>query len=199
MEPASLLTTEILAVGAAFLSAVATAFAAVATFRGPSQAARLANELRKQSETESEKQRLKMWVFTSIMQERATINAPDSVRALNLIDVVFLDSREVREAWAELLIGLDRYQEIGTALIDEKIRRLLIEMAKDLQVADSLRLDDIGRIYVPNSMAEENEIAARHRALTLEELRGGHRSKSNRENEQKLLEQWPPKPIKKTD
>jgi hypothetical protein len=40
-----------------------------------------------------------------LMKERAQIYSENGIKALNLIDVVFNDSREVREAWSELFLA----------------------------------------------------------------------------------------------
>lgn len=154
---------------AACLSAVAAIAAAVATWRAPISAARIAESLRRAGDKTSERQRFRLNVFAQIMQGRAEIWAEDSVRALNSIDVAFSDSRPVREAWVEL------YQALDTAplvkhVFEEKTRKLLQEMAKDLGLADNLRLDDFARIYFPKAMREERDVAFLRRQAALRQF-----------------------------
>ncbi|MBC2777297.1 DUF6680 family protein [Parasphingopyxis marina] len=179
------------AVIAAFLSAIAAIAAAVATWRAPVSAARIGERLRRQGEGELESRRFRMNVFAYIMQGRAEIWSEETVRALNSIDVAFNHSVSVREAWAEL------YQALNTApmqnhVVDERIRKLLREMAIDLGISDTLRLDDFGRIYFPTALAEERQARALERQATLQRLAG--RGVAAQTNENAALELWPPKP-----
>jgi hypothetical protein len=147
----------------AFLSAVATIAAAVATWRAPRSGAELAERLRRDSELAHETRRMKLWVFTTLMQERAAIYSPEAVRALNVIDVVFHECVEVREAWAELYLSLQADNHIPEHEKTQRIRLLLKAMAASLGLSSSLRLDDFGRVYYPNALAEENEVQAMER------------------------------------
>src|ERR1700676_3565206 len=96
--------TDDLTLLTAIFSAIATLFAAIATWSAPITAAKLAENLRRGSERDDERRRQKLSVFTTLMQERAQIHSESGVRALNVIDVVFNESREVREAWSELFL-----------------------------------------------------------------------------------------------
>lgn len=138
---------------AAFLSMVATGFAAYATWKGPQRAAQLAEEMRRQSEEVNERRRMRLALFGTLMQERAFIASPEAVQALNSIDVVFNDAEEVREAWAELLNALGA----GTPehVREERIRKLLKAMALELGIGAGLRMDDLSRVYYPTGLAEE--------------------------------------------
>jgi hypothetical protein len=57
---------------AAFLSFLAAAFAAIATWRAPISAAKLAERMRQTHERQSEARRMKMHIFVTLLQERAT-------------------------------------------------------------------------------------------------------------------------------
>lgn len=104
------------------------------------------------------------------MQERADISQRDCVVALNLIDVAFYDAPEVRESWAELYQSLDGGRQVPTHVRDERLRKLLRAMAADLGLAENLRLDDFGRVYFPNTVAEENEVRRLERQATMRRL-----------------------------
>lgn len=103
------------------------------------------------------------------MQERALVASEDSVRALNLIDIVFRDSMQVREAWAEL------YNAFANGEVTEherqaRLRALLREIAIDLGIQDTLRIDDFGRIYFPNALAEAEKVRQLETKAALERL-----------------------------
>src|ERR1700691_1220977 len=141
----------------AIFSAIATGFAAYATWAAPRAAAKLAESLRRDAERHSERQRHKLHVFASLMQERAQIHSDNGVRALNLIDVVFNESREVREAWSELFLAF-HMKTVVQHVIDERLRKLLGAIAKDIGLSDELRTDDLGRVYFPIVQAQEQFI-----------------------------------------
>ena len=101
---------------------------------------------------------MKLHIFATLMQERATIASPDSVRMLNSIDFVFFDSPRVRESWAELFNIFQTQGIPHPQLREEKLRLLLKEMAKDVGLSDTLKVDDLGRIYFPNALAKEEEL-----------------------------------------
>jgi hypothetical protein len=176
---------------AAFLSAAAALFAAIATWRGPLTAAKLSERLRKASEVESERRRFRLNVFATIMQERAQIYSMDGVRALNSIDVAFSDASAVREAWAELYQALNT-QPMPDHVVDERIRKLLREMSVELGISESLRLDDFGRIYYPKALVEEHQLQHLERAAALARLQKNTSPASNTSEPSEKL--WPPAP-----
>lgn len=154
---------------AALSSAIATALAAFAAWKGPASAARIAENLRRTSEKTNENRRMKLLVFSTIMQERATIHSLDCVRMLNSIDFVFNDTPDVRESWAELYNVLNSAGSIHPQLREDKLRSLLKAMAEACGLSGQLRSDDFGRIYYPNSIARREELEA---LQTEEQLRG---------------------------
>lgn len=177
---------------AAFLSFVATALAAVATWQGPRSAAQLAERIRNEQEKDSERRRMKMHIFSTLMQERATIASYDSVRMLNSIDFVFHDAPRVREAWAELFVIFQTDGIPHPQLREEKLRSMLKEMAADLGMSNSLKVDDLGRIYYPNALAREEELRRLQQEKALQAMRAPQSDQSA--SDQILLEKFPPKP-----
>lgn len=86
-----------------------------------------------------EKRDQKAWVFNTLMSLRALPLAPDYVKALNYIDVVFYKNAKVRERWKTLLghFCSDAYKRepIEQATFDrarDLAAELMAEMAKDL-------------------------------------------------------------------
>lgn len=92
---------------AAFLSAIATGFAAWAAIWGPRTAAKIANNLKAKYDATEEKRKLKLHVFATIMSNRGATYSLEAVKSFNLIDIVFADSRPVRDNWAKYLESLD--------------------------------------------------------------------------------------------
>jgi hypothetical protein len=183
--------TENLTLMIAICSAIATGLAALATWRAPTAAAKLAESLRRDAERHDERQRQKLSVFATLMQERAQIYSDDGVRALNLIDVVFNESRGVREAWSELFLAF-QMNPLVQHVIDERLRKLLGAIAKDIGLADELRNDDLGRVYYPNVKAQEQFIRDIQRQQILATLQGQGAAAASATGLQNSA--WPPKP-----
>ncbi|MCA3312367.1 MAG: hypothetical protein ING24_13160 [Roseomonas sp.] len=179
---------------AACFSAIATALAAIATWRGPIEAARLAEELRQTAAAEEEKNRLKIQVFNSLMAHRAAFWVEESVRNLNLIDVVFHDSRAVRDAWADLFASFDKTKNFPEHVTNERFHKLLSVMASDLGLSKSLLPDDLRRIYYPEMLAETALLEQLERKNRLEKLAGGSRPTANSAPISSSNDYWPPRP-----
>jgi hypothetical protein len=177
---------------AAGLSALATFFAAYATFMGPRAAARLSEELRRSHDKIAEARRNKLIVFANLMENRASLSSATAVGALNLIDVVYHDCLPVREAWAELFHAFDTNKNIPPHEMEARLRRLLLAMANDLGLSDNLKIDDIGRVYFPAAFAEENELAHLERRRALERLRNPEYAIANQAVSKS--DKWPPAP-----
>jgi hypothetical protein len=86
-----------------------------------------------------EKRDHKIWVFSTLMSLRANMLAPDSVRALNLIDVVFYKNAKVRARWKTMLDYLAsddwKAQPVAQTTLDKTKdfqAELLAQIAKDL-------------------------------------------------------------------
>jgi hypothetical protein len=183
--------TENLALLIAIFSAIATGFAAVATWRAPITAAKIAESLRRDAERHDEHQRQKLNVFATLMQERAQIHSANGVRALNLVDIVFNESREVREAWSELFMAF-QMKPFLQHVIDERLRKLLGAIAKDIGLADELRNDDLGRVYFPIVQQQEQFIKDMQRQQILASLQGQNAAVASTPHLQNTA--WPPKP-----
>jgi hypothetical protein len=184
--------TDHLTLLTAIFSAIATGLAAYATWRAPTAAARLAEALRREADLQDQRQRQKLSVFATLMQERAQIYSESSVRALNLIDVVFNDSREVREAWSELYLAF-YMTPIPEHVLDERLRKLLGAIAKNIGLADELRNDDLGRVYYPKVQQQKQFIEDMQRQQIIASLQGQNAAGASPPDAQNTL--WPPKPV----
>ena len=175
---------------AALLSAIATGFAAYAAWKAPRSAAELAEKLRKQSEIESETRRMKVYIFTQLMQDRGTTITREGTRALNLIDLVYADSDAVRDAWAELYNSYG-IQEMPWHERQKRLHNLLKVMASDLGLSGKLRVDDFGRVYYPIAIEKEDRIQMLRNERLLKELEAMETQTSDVADENGL---WPPPP-----
>jgi hypothetical protein len=176
---------------AALLSVAAAGLAAWATWKGPMNAATMAEQLRRESEERDQKKRMKLWVFSTLMQERHLYNAPEAVKAFNLIDVVFIDSFRVREAWAKFHEALDSSKRATELETRNRLRDLLSTMAEDLELSGRLGVADLERLYYPTSMAEELQVQMLHRQTLLRQLQGQAGPTSNTAA---VMSAWPPRP-----
>jgi hypothetical protein len=173
------MSAEWLATIAAIWAAFATTWAAIATSRAvavtrkaPIDAAQLAASL----QDASERRRLKLWVFATIMQNRAFIGETDSVKALNLIDTVFHDVPQVRDAWANFFAALNDERNFPPTgpmpVIDERRTTLLASMARELGLVEDFRPDDFTRVYLPQTILSEMQIRNLQRRAALNALSG---------------------------
>jgi hypothetical protein len=175
---------------AAVFSAIATALAAVAAWQAPRGAAKLAEELRRDAEKGQERRKNKLEVFATLMQERAALYSEDGVRALNVIDVVFHDSRDVREAWTELFETFS-IVPLPKPIMDERVRKLLAAIAKDVGLGDEMRIADLSRVYTPNAIQQDRVIKDLQRQQMLASLQG---QLSPAANSPQAATAWPPAP-----
>ncbi|MEP0323014.1 DUF6680 family protein [Bauldia litoralis] len=151
---------------AAFLSAIATGFAAWAAILGPRIAAKIANNLKAEYDATEEKRKLKLQVFATIMSYRGATYSTEAVKSFNLIDIVFADARPVRDNWAKYLDSLDERNAVPSHEKNSRLLDLLRTMAEDLGLGEKFRMDDFQRLYYPKAQEQEDQIRAmQHEAL----------------------------------
>ena len=105
----------------------------------------------------SEKRKDKMQIFKVLMTSRIYGWTPDSVNALNVIDIVFSDKKTVRAAWKELNDKLhvtdpDQQQQ---KKIENAQYKLLEAMANSLGYKDKITWETIQNPYMPVGMAKQ--------------------------------------------
>jgi len=105
----------------------------------------------------------KVWILHTLMQNRHYSSPSDEqVRALNMIDVVYRHSTEVRSLWHEyfdMLSNEGLANPLGFSQRNKKYLELLAAMAKDVGYGRSLTHLDIDRVYTPTGLAKYNERA----------------------------------------
>jgi hypothetical protein len=88
--------------------------------------------------------------------------SPEAVKPLNLIDAVFADDREVREAWSRYYAVLSdprNNSPAGWAQWDEKKRELIAVMARSVGLGKAITTSDILRTYQPTFTAKTERLA----------------------------------------
>ena len=107
----------------------------------------------------SEKRKDKMQIFKTLMTSRIYGWTPDSVNALNIIDIVYSDDNKVRAAWKDLN---DKYQVTNPdqqhlKKIENAQYKLLEAMAISLGYKDKITWETIQNPYMPVGMAQQIE------------------------------------------
>lgn len=107
----------------------------------------------------AEKRKDKQRIFQTLMTARIYGWTREGVEALNIIDVVFADDMNVRNAWKDLY---DKYCVTNAdSQHIEKIKRahfkLLEEIANSLGYKDKITWETIQSVYIPQEMAKQLE------------------------------------------
>lgn len=110
-------------------------------------------------QTRSEKRKDKMHIFKTLMTSRVYGWTQESVYCLNIIDIVFADDREVRNAWKDLY---DKYcvqnpDESQLKKIETAQYKLLESMAVSLGYKDKVTWETIQNPYIPRGMLRQIE------------------------------------------
>lgn len=143
---------------AAGASASGALLAAFATWYAPSRAAHLAEKLRSEADKRLVLKNERERIFYQLMQARGGATNREIVAAFNLIDLVYSDVLEVRDAWAELFAVYNSYDSHPPALAREKLSVLLKSMAFHLQYSNTLRSADLERYYYPIALQTEDSV-----------------------------------------
>lgn len=135
------------------LTAFATFCAASAAIIGPYVAARIAVSLQRDKESRDKK----FYAFSILMAHRMNYGQKEPSQALNLIDVLWRDNKKVRDAWSDFYRTLPDDSGYTYVQKNEKLRRLLEEMAADLDLAGSFTPDDFARAYLSKTQGAQED------------------------------------------
>lgn len=105
----------------------------------------------------AEKRKDKMQIFKVLMTSRIYGWTVDSVHALNIIDIVFVDDKDVRSAWKDLN---DKYHtsnpnEAHLKKIEQAQFKLLETISNSLGYKDKITWETIQNPYIPDGMANQ--------------------------------------------
>ena len=97
-----------------------------------------------------------------LLSVRPTPYLPEAVKPLNLIDAVFADDREVREAWSRYYAALSdprNNNQAGYAHWDEKKRELILAMVRSVGLNGVVTTADVLRTYQPTFMTKAERLS----------------------------------------
>lgn len=105
----------------------------------------------------SQKKKEKTKIFEILMAKRYEIHSEESVEALNKIDVVFYNSKNVRKAWKDFCDAANA-SDIAQKpqLISDKHLKLLEEIAKDIGYKN-IQWDNIKDYYFPTGLSTRKQ------------------------------------------
>jgi hypothetical protein len=99
----------------------------------------------------------KLNLLGTLIGSRHAPTGDDTIRALNLIDVVFYNAPRVRALWHEyfgMLNNAGLNNPLGIAQRQKKNLEMITEMAKVLGYGDAITHLDVDRVYYPIALEE---------------------------------------------
>jgi hypothetical protein len=126
-------------------------------------------------QSRSDTQKSKLALLGTLMATRHDSLSSDAIKALNLIDVVFVDDTAVKEAWSKyysVLVDSGSLTDMtGTIPLQRESRRtLLLEMIKSAKLGGKISTADILRAYAPTLVSEQLVIDFLERTLKRADL-----------------------------
>jgi len=139
------------------LTAIATLAAAATAILGPYISANLQRKHTK----EMVERDTKLRIFGVLMGYRERWGQREAVQALNLIDIVWINTPQVRRAWHDFYRATQAQSGYGPSQQRDAYQRLLERMAEDLGFAGEFRSDDYARVFYSNAVHWEDEARMR--------------------------------------
>ena len=105
----------------------------------------------------------KMDIFKNLMESRVYGWTIESVRALNIIDIIFIDDKNVRSQWKRYYdkLCIENPTEMELSRIKIEQFKLLESMAKSLGYKEKITWETIQNPYIPkgllDSMSEQQQ------------------------------------------
>ena len=106
-------------------------------------------------QSRSEKRKDKLTIFKVLMANRFGWS-PESVYALNIIDIVFADDKSVRNSWKEYYekLCIQKPNEMQQKQIKTAQEKLLESIANSLGYKDQITWETIQNPYIPQGMID---------------------------------------------
>ena len=122
----------------------------------------------------AEKRKDKMQIFKTLMTSRIYGWTPDSVHALNIIDIVFADDKEVRSAWKDLndKYRVDNPDEQHLKKIEQAQYKLIEAIANKLGYKNKITWETIQNPYMPIGMKNQIESQQKSQLAYMDLLSG---------------------------
>ena len=133
----------------------------------------------------SEKRKDKMQIFKVLMTSRIYGWTPDSVHALNIIDIVFSDDKKVRAAWKDLndKYHVDNPDDQHLKKIEQAQFKLLEEISNSLGYKNKITWETIQNPYIPKGMVMQMEAQKNMQKVYYNTLDGVNRMVQSREQQ----------------
>jgi len=111
-------------------------------------------------QTRKERKKAKMYLFSTLISTRHSPITEETVRALNMIDVLFYDKPKVRQLWREyfeMLYNEGLNNPLGWEQRQKKNIELIHEMGKCLGYGKSISHLDVERVYYPVGLGQQRD------------------------------------------
>lgn len=142
--------------GAAIATFIAAGLAVWATFQAPKRAAEIAENLRRTNDWIDSERRSKAYILETMLRHRGSIIHADAVSALNLIDIVFIDVPEVREAYQQYWNSTAELTPWELKV--ERYNTIIERIVRHLGMSDRIKASDIQRSYHPVGHAKYAQV-----------------------------------------
>ena len=117
----------------------------------------------KKLQEKEEKRKEKVYILKVLMTQRFSIKSIDFVNALNLIDIIFVDDKLVREAYKNLYnayavkVDTNNNDEVLAYCtgIKKKTTKLIESIVKNIGYKDKITWDTIQEPYIPQWLHDE--------------------------------------------
>lgn len=107
-------------------------------------------------QNDKDKRNDKLWILKILMMQRVSTQDISYVNALNLIDLIFVDSKSVRDAYAALYSEYAKNEADFSAERISRAKTKLIEMiVNDIGYKDKITWDNIQQPYGPKWLLDE--------------------------------------------
>ena len=122
----------------------------------------------------AEVRRAQLTLFGTLVGLRHDQGSSDAIRALNLIDVVFVDEPEVRNAWSRYYAFLSDNNldnPPGWAIRADRRLDLIMAMAAAVKWSGRISTADMLRTYSPRIVEEQMYVSAMERKVRIANMR----------------------------
>lgn len=108
-------------------------------------------------QNKSKKREEKLHILIDLMISRIYGWTPNAVHSMNIIDIVFADNKDVKNAWHDYFNKCKVKNPSDQQLKDIEIakNKLIEKIAIDLGYKDKLTWDEIQSVYVPNGLLDD--------------------------------------------
>lgn len=135
----------------------------------------------------AQKRNDKMQIFKILMTSRIFGWTNESVQAMNLIDIVFADDKDVRKQWRVCFdkMCVENPTETELSKIKTEREKLLETMAKSLGYKDIITWESIQNPYIPKGMTdlmEQQQTYQKNQSIIMEQMKNMMQT-SGKENE----------------